>query len=96
MMIRFPAGQRVKRAFYQDEPLQTVVEFVTACEYLDASITGQAAGTSIKVPSKFTLSTNFPTKTFGEGDYGQDLKALGLVPNAMLLCQELEEEEDEG
>ena len=74
------------------------MEFVESCEYLDASVTGLSGdqASRLKVPPKFTLNTNFPTKTYGESDYGSDLKTLGLVPNAMLLCQAVDEEEEEG
>jgi len=43
------------------------------------------------VPLKFSLHTNFPTRVLTE--MAGDLKTLGLT-NAMIMVQEVEDEED--
>ncbi|CAD7961319.1 unnamed protein product [Amoebophrya sp. A120] len=86
IQVKFPTGQRVNRTFLQSHTLKDLFNWVEAAEYAET-------GTSIKVPSKFSLNTSFPTKLLQRSD--ESLKDAGLVPNAQVLLQDLSSDDEE-
>jgi len=47
-----------------------------------------------KIPFKFSLNTSFPTKTLDRNASKETLKEAGLVPNAAIILQAQEEEDE--
>ncbi|CAD7961413.1 unnamed protein product [Amoebophrya sp. A25] len=84
IQVKFPTGQRVNRSFLQSHSLKDLFDWVESCEYSEAS--------APKVPSKFALSTSFPTKQLARSD--ETLKEAGLVPNCQILLQDLSDDDD--
>ena len=75
----------MNRTFLQDHSIQDLFTWVEAAEYVEPNPT-------FKVPKKFSLNTSFPTKTL-DPESTESLKEAGLVPNAMVLLHDMDEDE---
>ncbi|TNY24083.1 ubiquitin-related domain-containing protein [Rhodotorula diobovata] len=71
LQIRVPSGPPLVHSLPATSTLGDVAEWVKAQ-------TGMAS---------VSLTCSFPRKTYGDADLGKDLKALGLVPSAVLIVQ---------
>lgn len=79
--IRFtlPSGARIDRRFFTKDTLAMVRAFLVVY-FSEQSITIES----------FSISTNYPKKTFAEDQDGLSLLEAGLVPQAVLMIQDLD------
>jgi FAS-associated factor 2 len=79
--IRFtlPSGARMDRRFYAKDTVAMVRAFLVVY-FSEQSITIE----------RFSISTNYPKKTFTEDHDGLSLLEAGLVPQAVLMIQDLD------
>ena len=79
--IRFtlPSGTRIDRRFRSNDSIQIVRAFLFVY-FNEKNITIE----------KFSISTNYPKKTFTEEDNDLSLSEAGLVPQAVIMIQDLD------
>lgn len=79
--IRFtlPSGARIDRRFYSKDSVAMVRAFLVVY-FSEQNITIE----------QFSISTNYPKKTFTEEDDGLTLLEAGLVPQAVIMIQDLD------
>ncbi len=92
-MIRFvlPSGLKMNRRFYGDETIASLRAYLHVYFVEQQSSTG-SNGTQQPRITNIGLSTNFPRQTFNdlETDNEKTLMELGLVPQAVLMVQDLD------
>jgi hypothetical protein len=83
LVLRFPGGERVERAFSANTLLSRVYAWAQCCALLP-----EASGSKLSVPASFELSTSFPPRRLGPEMVDKTLTELGLAPSAALLVIE--------
>ena len=81
MNIRLPSGARLIRTFNASQPIQLLYDFV---ETNDLS--------PIDILSEFVIVNTYPRKEYR--DKSLTFKEAGLFPNATVLVEELDPEDD--
>jgi UBX domain len=86
--IRFqlPSGQKLERRFENDETIGALKAFLILHFAEEAAAKG--GGDDVYVVKNISLSTNFPRKTYD--DDTKSLQECDLVPQAVLMCQDLD------
>ena len=98
-MIRFvlPSGLKINRRFYSDETIASLRAYlhVYFVEQQQSTAGSSSGGGSTQQQARITnigLSTNFPRQSFNDLDTDNEktLVELGLVPQAVLMVQDLD------
>jgi FAS-associated factor 2 len=91
-MIRFvlPTGTKINRRFYIDETIASLRAYIYV--YMNETNTNTTNNnTSTNKITNIGLSTNFPKQTFTiEDDDPKTLQDVGLIPQAVLMVQDLD------
>ena len=91
-MIRFvlPSGIKMNRRFYGDETIASLRAYLHVY-FVEQQSTGNTQQQQSRI-TNIGLSTNFPRQTFNdmEMDSKKTLMELGLVPQAVLMVQDLD------
>eukprot|EP01066_Platyproteum_vivax_P016195 Platyproteum_vivax@DN7043_c0_g1_i1.p1 len=81
---KLASGKRIQRPFSATDKLQRVFDWLTCAEILYPE-------QKLRIPVKFRLSKTFPTVALTEVD--KSLDELGLVPNAVVVVQAVDDED---